>query len=77
MLKCETTAHIISRDFNTKERMLRFNMSRSDECEMLKHISTFSGNVMNQEGSGGYLMECFRLNTLLRKTFIGNFSILV
>ena len=32
---------LVSRDFYTKERMLRFRMSRSDECERCGEVETY------------------------------------
>ena len=32
---------LVSRDFYTKERMLRFGMSRSDQCERCGEVETY------------------------------------
>ena len=32
---------LVSRDFYTKERMLRFRMSRTDDCEMCGEVETY------------------------------------
>ena len=40
--------------FFTKERMLRYKMSRSDECERCGEVETYKHLFENVENHGGY-----------------------